>query len=788
MKAGSKAITRRAVMNRVSWFFAVRDRRLAGIFRVCLLISVWLIAGLELGAIRPATTDAQDAASERLWQAARTGDATAVKAELDAGLDVNAATAYQSTALSFACDRGHLQVVRLLLERGANPNVKDTFYNATPLSWAQSGKHYEIIALLLEKGAEGANELLLDAITEADQPLVSAVLKSGQADAETLSLAAALAEAKGATDLGKLFDGLEFTRRELPALTSEELAVFSGKYALKEGNSQLAITAGEKGLEVDLGFGGPQSWFALQPNEFHRGSQKLVFELVEGKVASVKLTFGDSVFEYLPATAVEGAPEANPQGAPSTAAEPEPAVAGSLAHVTSEWDTTVSSANWPGFRGNGSRGVAEGQHPPLSWDIKSGENLAWRTKIPGFGNSCPVIWGNQVFVTSAVSAEGNKDVRIGIYGDVESVEDESVYDFVLFCLDKRTGEILWQKTCQTAKPAVKRHSKSSHANPTVATDGQRVIAWFGSEGLYAFDLAGNPLWSKDLGLLDSGWFYDPSYQWGFGSSPAIFGDRLYLQCDIQKGSFVAALDLATGDELWRTEREEIPTWSTPLVYQFGDLPLLITHGTRAARGYDARDGKLLWWLADHSEIVVPTPNVAHGLIYLASGYAPIQPIVAIRPEARGELKLPGRAPKGGGEAPASDPGVAWSVQRGGPYMPTPIVYGDFLYVCANNGVLTCYRATSGEQVYKKRLSGGIQSFTASPVAADGYLYFTAEDGRVFVVRAGGEFEQVNSNPGDGKVLATPAISEGTFFLRTIDEVIALREPKVTASKSKDGSQ
>lgn len=737
-----------------------------------LLLAGWLLLmpALSHAAVQES---AQETGAERLWRAARTGDVKGVAAELDAGVDVNSATTYQSTALSFACDRGHLEVVRLLLERGANPNVKDTFYNATPMNWAQSSKRYEVVTALLEAGAANVDSLLLDAVSDADKALIEAALKSARAKPETISLAAALASAQS-TELEKLFEGLDFPKLELPELTADELKKFAGKFALKEGESTLTVMAGEKGLSLDAGFGPQQGWFAFNPTEFRRGSQRVEFKLEEDKVTGLVFEFEGTKYEYLPATAEEK-PAEKPAEPAKADPEPEPEAAGELAHAASPSDAAVSSANWPGFRGTGSRGVADGQHPPLSWDISKGENVAWRTKIPGFGNSCPVIWGDRLFVTSAVSAEGNRDVRIGLYGDVDSVEDESVYEFVLYCLNKQTGEIIWQRTCKTAKPAVKRHSKSSHANPTVATDGTHVVAWFGSEGLYAFDFEGKQLWSRDLGVLDSGWFYDASYQWGFGSSPVIFGDRLYLQCDIQKGSFVAALDLKTGADIWRTERDEIPTWSTPLVHQFGDLPLLITHGTRAARGYDARDGQLLWWLADHSEIVVPTPNVSESLIYIASGYAPIQPIVAIRPEARGELKLPGRKPKDGGEAPESDPGIAWSEQRGGPYMPTPIVYGDFLYVCANNGVITCYRAKTGEQVYKKRLRGGIQAFTGSPVAADGHLYFPAEDGRVFVVRAGGKFEQLHENVGDGKVLSTPAISEGTFYLRTTDEVIALRE-------------
>lgn len=733
-----------------------------------------LVAAMEADAAPPlAQAQGETPGAERLWQAARTGDVKAVAVELDAGVDVNAATTYHSTALSFACDRGHLEVVKLLLERGADPNIKDTFYNATPMTWAQMGKHYEVVTALLQAGAADVDNLLLDAVSDGDKALVEAALKSARAKPETVSLAAALASVQSA-ELGKLFEGLDFPKIELPELTEEVLKKFAGKFALQEGESQLTVAAGEKGLSVDAGFGPQLGWYAFGPTEFRRGSQRLEFKLEKEQVTGLTFEFEGTKYEYVPAPAEEKSAE-QPAEPAKTEPEAEPENAGELAHAASPSDLAVSSANWPGFRGAGSRGVAEGQHPPLSWDIAKGENVAWRTRIPGFGNSCPVIWGDRLFVTSAVSEAGNREVKIGLYGDVDSVEDDSVYEFVLYCLNKQTGEIIWQRTCKTAKPAVKRHSKSSHANPTVATDGTRVIAWFGSEGLYAFDFQGEQLWSRDLGVLDSGWFYDPSYQWGFGSSPTIFGDRLYLQCDIQKGSFVAALDLKTGEDLWRTERDEIPTWSTPLVHQFGDLPLLVTHGTRAARGYDARDGQLLWWLADHSEIVVPTPNVSEGLIYLASGYSPIQPIIAIRPEARGELKLPGRKPKDGGEAPESDPGIAWSEQRGGPYMPTPIVYGEFLYVCSNNGVVTCYRAKTGEQVYKKRLSGGILSFTASPVAADGHLYLTAEDGRVFVVKAGGKFEQLHQNIGDGKVLSTPAISEGTFYLRTTDELVALRE-------------
>ncbi len=383
--------------------------------------------------------------------------------------------------------------------------------------------------------------------------------------------------------------------------------------------------------------------------------------------------------------------------------------------------------------------------------------------------SCPSIWDDRIYLTSAVSDQAHGDLKIGLYGNVDSVEEDFEFDFNVYCIHKQSGKILWQKTANTAKPRVKRHTKSSHANPTVATDGQHVIAFFGSEGLYCYSTDGELMWQKDLGLLDSGWFYDAGYQWGFGSSPVIVADRVIVQCDIQGDSFLAAFDLDSGEEVWRTMREEIPSWSTPTVHQFGEIPMLVTHATKAARGYDARDGKLLWSLAKHSEIVVPTPIVAHNLIFIASGYSPIQPIYAIRPEARGDITP--------AEGTDTNEFIAWGTKRGGPYMPSPIVYGDYLYCCGNSGILTCYDAKTGSEVYKKRMRapGGSLSFTASPLAADGHLYFPAEDGRVLVVTAGPEFELVKTNTCGESVLATPAISDGVLFLRTAKSLIAVGE-------------
>jgi outer membrane protein assembly factor BamB len=437
------------------------------------------------------------------------------------------------------------------------------------------------------------------------------------------------------------------------------------------------------------------------------------------------------------------------------------------AEAIAQDDREASSGNWPQFRGTGARGIADGQQPPVQWDVPTREQLAWKTPIPGLGHSCPVIWEQLLFVTSAVSAAGDENIRIGYYGDVDSVEDNSPHKFVLYCLDKETGRIRWERVAHEGSPQVKRHLKSTHANPTVATDGQHVVAFFGSAGLYCYTMQGDLVWRRDLGQLDSGWFYDPAYQWGFGSSPVVFGEFVIVQCDVQQNSFLAAFRLANGEEVWRVDRDEIASWSTPTVQPTPAGPMVITNGTRAIRGYDARTGELWWWLKGNSEIVVPTPFVAYETIILAAGYRPIQPIYAVRLAARGDISLE--------KSQDRNRFVRWSYRQGGPYLPTPLAYRGQLYTCGNAGVVTSYDVATGEMLYRERLkTSGERSFVASPIAADEHLYFTAEDGHVLVVKAGPEFELVRENLIGENVLATPAISERTIFFRGQHHLFAIR--------------
>jgi outer membrane protein assembly factor BamB len=421
--------------------------------------------------------------------------------------------------------------------------------------------------------------------------------------------------------------------------------------------------------------------------------------------------------------------------------------------------TTASAQNWPQFRGAQASGVAVGaQKTPVSWDGEKSVGVRWKTPIPGIGQSSPVVWGNRVYLTTAVSAEAKPAARYGLYGDVDPVKDEPKHTWHVMAIDKTTGKVVWDRTTLEGLPKTKRHPKGTHASSTPATDGKHVVALFGSQGVLAcYDANGKLLWKQDTGVLDAGWFYDPDYQWGHASSPVIYKNLVIVQADIQKNSFLAAYDLKTGKQVWKTVRDEIPSWGTPTVYEGKTRAELIANATKFIRGYDPLTGKELWRLGGNSEITTPTPIIAHDLIYVTAGYRPIQPIYAIRLGAQGDITLK--------EKQETNEFIAWSKQRGGPYMPTPIVYGEYFYTCSNNGVVTAYNAKTGERVYQERIAGKGGAFTASPVAADDKLYFSSEDGEVFVVRAGPKHELLATNQMGEPLMATPAISDGMVIVR-----------------------
>ena len=424
------------------------------------------------------------------------------------------------------------------------------------------------------------------------------------------------------------------------------------------------------------------------------------------------------------------------------------------------------ASDWPGFRGPAASGVLEGPPPPVSWDVPAGRNVKWRVAVPGLAHSSPIVVGRQVCLATAVSQRSPADLKVGLYGNIDPADDQAPHRWMVMCYDKQTGTLLWERTAHTGVPKVKRHTKATHASSTLATDGRYFVAFFGSEGLHAYDMAGEPVWSKDLGVLDSGFFMVPEAQWGFASSPVIHGERVIVQADVQKGSFLAAFDLATGREIWRTPRADVPTWSTPAVYVDDRVAQVVVNGWKHIGGYDLATGREIWRMSGGGDIPVPTPFAAHGLIFITNAHGGQSPIYAVRPTARGDITLK--------EGEQANEHIAWSAPRDGAYMQTPLVYGDLLYVCKDNGVLGVFDAKTGRRQYQARLADGKTGFSASPVASNGRIYFTSEEGDVYVVGAGGTFEQLAVNPLGEVAMATPAISEGVLFFRTRGHLVAVQ--------------
>ena len=419
---------------------------------------------------------------------------------------------------------------------------------------------------------------------------------------------------------------------------------------------------------------------------------------------------------------------------------------------------------WSQYRGYLSSGVLDQANLPENWDVKKNENILWNIEIPGLGLSSPIIWGDKLFITTAVSAADEDGLKTGIYGDIGSVEDNSEHEWKLYCIHKQTGKILWEKVSIRGIPEQKRHPKSSHANCSAATDGEYVVAFYGSEGLYCYDMEGKLMWEKDFGVLRSVFFRVESAEWEFASSPIIYNGKVIIQCDVMENSFLAAYDVKTGEELWKKDRDEYPGWCTPNIYINNGKPRIAVNGFKHRGGYDFETGEEIWRMSGGGDIQVPTPINGKNLIYFNSAHGPSSPILAIKKNAEGDINL--------GENQSSNAFVKWSVPRGGSYMQTLLLYENYIYNLAWNGRLSCYDAESGEKFYDEKL-GKSKSFTASPVASDGRIYAVGDDGSVFVIRSGKEFEIVSQNKLDDICMVTPAITDDIIFFRTQESLIAI---------------
>jgi outer membrane protein assembly factor BamB len=290
---------------------------------------------------------------------------------------------------------------------------------------------------------------------------------------------------------------------------------------------------------------------------------------------------------------------------------------------------------------------------------------------------------------------------------------------------------------------------------------------FGSEGLYCYDFAGNPQWSQDLGVIDAGAWDNPELHWGPASSPIIYKNLVFVQADTGRNAFLAALDLRTGRGVWSAERPRISSWSTPTVYEGPGRSELLTNGSDHIISYDPNSGRELWRLDGTSKQSIPTPFAAGGMLFFFSGLHSIGPITVVRPGGSGDI-TPARG------QPASQY-IAWRTERGAPEIPTPIVYRDHLYVCSNNGVLTCYSANTGERLYQERIAGRGGAFAASPIAGDGRIYLTSEDSDIHVIKAGPVYELLASNSMGDVCMATPAAARGMLIVRTQHHVFAIGE-------------
>ena len=602
---------------------------------------------------------------------------------------------------------GDVAKVKALLEQGVPVDAK-TEFDCTALYFAANSNQTEAMEVLIAAGADvnvRDNSYGFSALSMAawlgHAEAVEVLLKNG-ADAEDASSGMFAAASNGWTDV------VEVMLKHLKPEASQLDAVFAA--AQRSGQDEMARLLKAAGAKAP----------ASEPESHSHGTA------VESKTADK-----------------DGASKPPNLDPIMRVAKAEP---------------------WPEFRGPGRSGSADGQHPPLAWDLESGRNVRWQRSVEGLGLSSPIIWGDRIFVTTAVSPETEQTVDAGGLGSIALKEEKATHEWQLHAYDLHSGEPVWKRTAHRGVPTSQRHWKASQANPTAVTNGKAIVAFFGSEGLFAYDLSGKLLWKQNLGILNAGWYMDPAFQWGFAGSPIIDGNRVIVQADIHGSSFVVALDLNTGKELWRTDRDELPSWGTPLVYRDGKHSELVLAASKAIIAYAPDTGKELWRIHGNSPITVASPIAQDGLIIVTGGYRTPRPIYAVKPGGRGDITPPENG---------SNPNVTWSNQKDGAYNVTPLLYRGILYMLRDNGVLTAFDAGTGEQIYRQRVRG---QFTASPVAADGRIYLTDEDGDVRTVQAGRTFKLLAESSLDGASLATPAISDGLLVFRTVKSLIGVGFP------------
>lgn len=430
----------------------------------------------------------------------------------------------------------------------------------------------------------------------------------------------------------------------------------------------------------------------------------------------------------------------------------------------------VEERQWPSYRGYYSSGILDNTSFPDQWDVEDDVNIKWKVDVPGLALSCPVIWGDKLFLTTAVSESDNKVLRAGAYVNSNPVEDESVHDWIVYCFDNRTGDLIWERTAFTGVPQVKRHPKSTHANCTPATDGEHIVAFFGSEGLYCYTMEGDLLWKKNFGRLHAGAWAENrgAIEWEFGSSPLIHKGVVLIQSDVRGESFLGAFDVETGEEIWKKSRVENPGWCTPNIYSYNDKEYVVVNGYQHRGAYDFETGEEIWSMSGGGDIPVPTPQIGDGKIYFNSAHGRYSPVMAVKTDAKGDITLE--------KGETSNEFVQWSFPRGGSYMHSLLLYENHLYNVGWNGSVECLNPDTGERIYKKTLGQG-DSFIASPVASDGKIYVISDHGLVYTLKAGPEFEILAENDLGDICMVVPALTDDAIFFRTQHSLIAVSYEK-----------
>ena len=420
-------------------------------------------------------------------------------------------------------------------------------------------------------------------------------------------------------------------------------------------------------------------------------------------------------------------------------------------------------AHWPQWRGPFFSGMARGD-APTTWSDTS--NVKWKTEIPGKGHSTPVVWGDRIFLTTAiptgkpaaaaptpeVQGEGRRGRGAG--GDTAPQPEQR---FEVLCLDRKTGKILWQRTAKVAAPHEGYHRVyGSFASNSPVTDGKHVYASFGSRGLYAYDFSGKLVWQKDFGVQ-----MKIKLGFGEGTAPLLDGNSLFLVFDHEAGSFMVALDKRTGKELWRVTRDELTSWSTPLAIEHAGRRQVVVAATKKVRSYDPETGKVIWEVAGLGGNVVPVPVYHNGIVYVMSGFRDPR-LMAIKLGKEGDL--------------TGTDSVLWSQTRGLAYTTSPVLHDNKLFFVTDNGLISAYNATTGEAFFAQTRLPKTYNFKASPVGANGKLYLASESEDVVVVRMGPSFEVLATNTlKDQTFIASPAIIDGEIYLRGQNTLFAISE-------------